>query len=67
MATRFGFRKQSTQTLDKLQAVFIIKEDIRSGNTSDDNMLQQTGNVDTSSAWHENNIAGFLDLSTTSP
>ena len=66
-ADGFGFSKQTAQPLDKIFPILIIKKDVGSGDPSDNDMLQQAWDIDTSLAWHGGSIIEDVDFSTMSP
>jgi hypothetical protein len=51
-AFRVRHRQQFRESLEKLPAVIIIKDDVPSLDASDDNLLQKIGKVYACSSWH---------------
>ena len=61
------FAQQRSEAPDKIMAILVIFEDVGLCDTANDDVLKQTGDIDTGLTWHEKKISAFVNLSRTSP
>ena len=57
-----GLLKQFPQAQDKRLSIFIVEKDIALLYPSDDDVLQDTWDVNAGGAWHGKKIAGLMEL-----
>ena len=67
VAVGFGFLKQQAEAGEEVFSALIVKKDGAFFNTSYNDVLQQTGNVDACVSWHGDRVARILNISRISP